>query len=125
MCGLQASPVPDVWLQLLELCAAEPDCQPTVLRSLARQLAEARAALAQQLAEQRVLTAQQLAELRGVVTQQQQQITTQQQVIAAAQQQMAAQEQRLLAQQITAAEQGPRIAALEGQLQALLQRHPL
>jgi hypothetical protein len=43
---LQDGSAPDVWLQLLERCAAEPDCQPqasTALRSLAQQLAEQRA----------------------------------------------------------------------------------
>jgi hypothetical protein len=48
-----------VWLQLLERCAAEPNCQPTALRSLA-----------QQLAEQRELT----LHLQHQVSQQQQQI---------------------------------------------------
>ena len=77
---LQATSAPDVWLQLLERCAADPDCQPTALRSLA-----------EQLAEQKALTAQQ-----------QHQLAVQQQVAAA---------------------QGARIAALEGQLQQLLQHH--
>jgi hypothetical protein len=38
VCMLQKGSGPDVWLQLLELCAAEPACQPTALRSLAQQL---------------------------------------------------------------------------------------
>jgi hypothetical protein len=114
---LQAGSAPDVWLQLLLRCAAEPGCASSVLRSLAHQLAEARTTSAQQLAEQRALTAQQLAELRGLVSQQQQQVTAQQQMIAGQQQQIAMQEQRLSTQQLSAAEQGARIAALERQLQ--------
>ena len=57
---LQEGPAPDVWLQLLEDCAADPTCQPPAMRSLA-----------QQLAEQRALT----AELQQQVSDQQQQIT--------------------------------------------------
>jgi hypothetical protein len=37
---LQEGPAPDVWLQLLMLCAAKLDGQPEALRSLAQQLAE-------------------------------------------------------------------------------------
>jgi hypothetical protein len=97
-----------VWLQLLECCAAEPDCQPAALCSLAKMLAD-----------QRVLTLQQqqrLVEQEAGSRQQQQQLSTQQQVIAA-------QQQQLQAQQQVAAEQGARIAALEGQLQQLMQHH--
>ena len=43
---LQAGSPPDVWLQLLERCAAEPGCQPMVLRNLAHQLAEQRQQIA-------------------------------------------------------------------------------
>ena len=108
-CVLQAGSAPDVWLQLLEECAGDPNCQPTVLRGLAQQLAEQRALTAQQqtaqqqemsnaqqqLAEQAATTAQQLAELRAIVAQQQEQIAAQQQQIAmllqlSAQQQVAA-----------------------------------
>ena len=48
VCVVQDGPDPDVWLQLLERCAAEPNCQPTALRSLAQQL----------LAQQQQITAQ-------------------------------------------------------------------
>jgi len=39
---LQAGPdqAPDVWLQLLEHCAASGSCYPSIIRSLAQQLAE-------------------------------------------------------------------------------------
>lgn len=98
---LQAPLAPDVWLQLLECCAADPDCQPSALRSLA-----------QQLADQRVLTKQhaaQLSEQRALNAQQQQQI-------AGLQDQLSAQEQLV-------AEQGMQyralVAGLEGQLREL------
>jgi hypothetical protein len=90
-----------VWLQLLECCAAEPDCQPAALCSLAKALAQQRALTTQQQ--------QRLAEQEAANRQQQQQLVDQQ--------------QQLLAQQQVAAEQGARIAALEGQLQQLLQHH--
>jgi hypothetical protein len=51
--------------------------------------------LAQQLAEQRATTTQQLGELRGLCTQQQQQMATQQQHIAAQQQQITAQQHQI------------------------------
>lgn len=57
--------------------------------------------------------AQQLAEQKAMVVRQQQQIAHLQEQ----------QERQLLAQQQVAAEQGARIAALEGQLQQLLQHH--
>jgi hypothetical protein len=38
---------PDVWLQLLERCAAQPGAQSTALRSLAQQLPEHKAQTAQ------------------------------------------------------------------------------
>jgi hypothetical protein len=74
ICLLQADPAPDVWLQLLELCASDPDCQPTALRSLARQLAD------QQLltTQQRVLNAQQQQQIAGL----QDQLSAQQRVVA-------------------------------------------
>jgi hypothetical protein len=103
---LQDGHVPDVWLQLLERCAADPNCQPTALRSLAHQLSD-----------QKAQSEQQAAELRAVVAHQQQQI-------ACLEGQQKQQEQQLLAQQQVAAAQGSRIAALEGQLQQLLQRKP-
>jgi hypothetical protein len=40
---LQDGSAPDVWLQLLERCAADPTCQPAALHSLAQQLSEQRA----------------------------------------------------------------------------------
>jgi hypothetical protein len=95
---VQDGSIPDVWLQLLERCAADPECQPTTLRSLA-----------QQLSKQRTQSEQQLAELRAVVAHQQQQIAHLQQ------QQM----QQLSACQQVAAAQDARFAALEGQLQQL------
>ncbi len=74
---LQANTGPDVWLQLLEYCATDPDCQPTALRSLAQQLAEQRAFSAQRLAKQRVVN-----------TRLQRQVLDQQQHIAGLQKQM-------------------------------------
>jgi hypothetical protein len=62
--------------------------------------------LAEQLAQQRALTSEH------------------QQQLAAQQRQIAAQQQQLSAQQQVAAEQGARIAALEGVLQQQLQREP-
>lgn len=70
LCALQAGSPPDVWLKLLEQCAAEPSCQPTVLCSLARQLAEQQATAAQQLADVKTAAAQQLAEQRATTAQQ-------------------------------------------------------
>lgn len=63
---------PDVWLQLLEVCAAEPRCQPTALRSLAQQLAQQKAATAQQLQQGTLIAEQQqqLAALQQVVVEQ-------------------------------------------------------
>jgi hypothetical protein len=98
---VQAGPVA-VWLQLLERCATNSDCQPTVVCSLA-----------QQLVEQRALTVQQQQQLLDL----QQQMSAQQQLIAA-------QQQQLVTQQQIAAQQGRRIAALEQHLQQLLQRQP-
>jgi hypothetical protein len=59
---LQDGSAPDVWLQLLERCAAEPDCQPAALRGLGQQLAEQRAlttTLQQRVCAQEQLSAQQ------------------------------------------------------------------
>jgi hypothetical protein len=94
ICLLQADPAPDVCLQLLELCASDPDCQPTALRSMAQQLAE------------------------------QQLLTTQQRVLNAhQQQQIAGLQDQLSAQQRIVAEQGMQhrtlVASLESQLQEL------
>ncbi len=63
---LQADSAPDVWLQLLEHCAAEPDCQPTALRSLAQQLAEQKA-LTAQLRQQVLDQHEQLGDLQGLL----------------------------------------------------------
>jgi hypothetical protein len=49
VCVVQDRADPDVWLQLLERCAAEPNCQPTAMRSMAQQL----------VAQQQQITAQQ------------------------------------------------------------------
>ncbi len=57
-------PVPDVWLQLLERCAAESGCQPTILRTLAQQLEEQRA-LTTQLRQQVSDQQQQMVGLQG------------------------------------------------------------
>jgi hypothetical protein len=105
-----------VWLQLLECCAAEPDCQPAALCSLTRSLAEQRALTAQQQ--------QRLAKQEAANRQQHQQLLDQQQQLSAQQELVAEQQQQLSAQQQIAAEQGARIAALEGWLQQLLQRLP-
>ena len=106
---LQKGQEPDVWLQLLERCAAEdPTCQPTALRSLA-----------QQLAEQRVLYARQLAEQRALTAQQQQQLAAQHQLITAQQQQLVIQQQQLSSQQEVMTEQGAQFAAQQGQLQGM------
>jgi hypothetical protein len=110
---LQEGDASDVWLQLLERCAAEPDCQPTALRSLAQQLAEQRALTAQHghqlpiqqkklLAQeqqiaglQEQLSAQQLSEERTLTTQLQQQVSDQQQRMLEQEQQIAGLQGRL------------------------------
>lgn len=81
---LQAGSGGDVWLQLLERCAADPDCQPTAMRSLA-----------QQLAEQSALTARYEQQLSA----QQQHMSAQEQLIAAQQQQIAGLQGQIAAQQ--------------------------
>lgn len=71
-CILQADAVHQsvpVWLQLLECCAADPEGQPTALRSLAQQLAEKRALSGQQQ--------QQIAQLQKQVSVQEQLSTEQ------------------------------------------------
>lgn len=100
---VQAGPVA-VWLQLLERCAAEPGCQPIILRSLA-----------QQLVEQRVQSEKELVESRAVVAHQQQQIARLQQH---QEQQTSAQQQSSAHQQVVA-EQGALIAGLRDQLQEM------
>ena len=103
---MQAGSAPDVWLQLLERCAAEPGCQPAALRSLA-----------QQLAEHRVLTAQQ-AQLCGV---QQRQISSLLQQIGGLQWCVNAQQQQGYLQQQQLSAQQQQIAGLQEQLREVLQ----
>jgi hypothetical protein len=67
---------PDVWLQLLERCAAEPGCHPTILRHLAQQQAEQRALAAQQLLAQQQLVSAQNLQMSDL----QQQLSAQQEV---------------------------------------------
>jgi uncharacterized coiled-coil protein SlyX len=105
---LQVGPSPDVWLQLLERCAADPACHPTAMRGLA-----------QQLAKQRVLTAdhqQSLAWAHHMIGrlidgsgrhQQHQWMVN------------CSNQQQVSALQQVVAEQGAYIAGLEGQLQQL------
>ena len=62
MCWLQAGSAPDVWLQLLEHCAAaNPDHQPAAVDILA-QLAEKQQQKQQQHAAQQSVAAEQAAE---------------------------------------------------------------
>ena len=111
--ALQEGSASDVWLQLLERCAAEAECQPTAVRSLAQQLAEQKALTArhehqlstqqqqllvqeQQIADlQEQLSAQQLAEQRTLTTQLQQQVSDQQQGMLEQEQQIAGLQGRL------------------------------
>jgi hypothetical protein len=117
---LQDGSVPTVWLQLLERCVAEPDCHPTALHSLAQQLAEQRAVSA--LLQQQLLAQQQVSHYLSV--QSAQQLAEQRALNAHQQQQIGGLHMMLLSHQQVAAEQGARIAALEGALQQLLQRQP-
>jgi hypothetical protein len=110
---LQAGSSPDVWLQLLEQCAADGNCQPTVMRSLARQLAEQRALTLTE--QQRVCAHQQhIAHQHQQIASLQWQVSTQHQHTMVLQQQLAAQQQ-------FAAQQAAQIAALQQQLQQVLQ----
>ena len=89
--ALQDDAAPDVWLQLLERCAAEPGWQPPAPRSLAQQLAQQGvlsaqqqqqiadlqdrlSAQQQQMAEQQALTTQKLTEQRALIQELQQQV---------------------------------------------------
>lgn len=111
VCVAQEVAGPAVWLQLLERCVAEHNCQPTALCSLA-----------QQLADQRVLTVQQqqqISDQQQQLSAQQQQILDQQQQLLAQQQQGAAQQQQLLAQQQATAQQGSQVLTLQAQLQVM------
>lgn len=59
MCVLQAGSPPDVWLQVLEECAADPNCQPIALRN-------AIATISQQQTETRALVKEQQEEVAGL-----------------------------------------------------------
>lgn len=72
---LQASAAPDVWLQLLQQCVADPNCQTTALH-------QAICILAQQMVEQRALSAQQVSDQQERLLAQKQQIEVQQKQIA-------------------------------------------
>ena len=119
---LQEDSHPDVWLQLLEECAADPACQPTALHCLAQQLAKHRNVAAQQLSAQqhqnRALQ-QQLAAQQQLVSEQQHQISDLQQQLSAQQGVAAEQQQLVVQQQQVVAAQGAQIAGLQDQLQAL------
>jgi chromosome segregation ATPase len=117
---LQAVSAPDVWLQLLGHCVADPDDQPTALRSVVQLLAEQRALGASQQ--------QQIADLRAQLSAQQQAASEQ---LAGLQERFSAQQrgaaehlaglqEQLSAQQQLATEQGAQIAALHAQLQQVL-----
>lgn len=119
---LQAISAPDVWLQLLEHCAADPDDQPTALCSVVQLVAEQRALCArqqQQIADLRAqLSAQQHAaaeQLAGL----QDRLSAQQQVAA---KHLAGLQEQVTAQQQLVAEQGAQIAALQAQMLQMLQR---
>lgn len=102
-----------MWLQLLEQCVAEGNCQPTVMRSLAHQLAEQRALTLTE--QQRVCAHQQhIAHQHQQIAGLQWQVSTQHQHTMVLQQQLAAQQQ-------FAAQQAAQIAALQQQLQQVLQ----
>jgi hypothetical protein len=110
---LQAGTAPDVWLQLLERCAADSVCQTTVLRSLAQQLAEQRALT--QAQQQQVWVHEQH------IVQQHQQISGLQWHVSTQQQHTMVLHQQLVAQQQVAAQQAAQIADLQQQLQQVLQ----
>jgi len=97
---LQAAPgqPPDVWLQLLERCAADSECQPAITCNLAQQLAVQEALNRQQQ--------QDLTDLRQDATNLRQQLAEQQQLNAALQEQVAG--------------HGAQLQALEAKLQQLL-----
>jgi len=93
---LQAAPnqAPDVWLQLLQHCAAaDTSCHLGVIKSLTEQVAE----------------------------QQQQQLVEQQQQLVEQQQQNAEQQQQLAALQEVVSRQGAQLQALQVQVQSSLQ----
>jgi hypothetical protein len=106
---LQDGSAPDVWLQLLEHCAADPYCQPTAMCHLGRRLAKQMALTARQQQQiavlQEQLSAQPLSEQGALTTQLQQQVSDQQQRLSAQGQMIGVQQQQ--------------IAGLQGQLQEL------
>jgi hypothetical protein len=66
---LQIGPEPAMWLQLLELCAAEAGCQPAALHSLAEQLVAQQqqiAAQQRQLVVQQQVASKQDAQIAGL-----------------------------------------------------------
>lgn len=99
---------PDVWMQLLEHCAADPTCQPKTVRSLARQLSKQRVQLQDRVAAQEQL-----------MSDQQQRVLAQDQLIAEQQQQIAMQQQQIAGFQGQIAAQQQDTAGLQGQLQEL------
>jgi len=114
---LQAGPgePPDVWLQLLERCAADSDCQPAIIRNLAQQLLEREAINSQQQEQEQQLTdlQQQLAEQEHINSQQQQDL-------ADLRQQLVEQQQLNAALQEQVAGHGAQLQALEAKFQQLL-----
>jgi len=70
---LQAGPdrPPDVWLQLLELCAADSTCQRSIIRSHAQQLVQQQRDL-KDLWQQLALVQQQVTGLQQQLAQQEQ-----------------------------------------------------
>jgi DNA anti-recombination protein RmuC len=121
-----ASAPPNVWLQLLEQCATIHDCHPSILHTLAQQLAEQRARttqLEQQVSDQQqaaVVRQQHIASLQEQASNQQQLVAAlQQQVASMQQQQQQQQQQRVMAQEQLIAVQQLQISGLQGQLQDL------
>ena len=91
---LQTDSGPDVWLQLLVRCAAEPDCQPAAMCSLTDQrfLTEMRAVDQERLLQQEQLIAQQ----QQLIAQLQQTDTMQQADMAGLEWQLRARQQLML-----------------------------
>jgi septal ring factor EnvC (AmiA/AmiB activator) len=107
---------PDIWVQLLERCAAEQAAQPAVFGSVVRELQQQREQAAQQAAqlqEQQEQAAQLATQLQQQVTQQAVQLQQQEQELEATRAVAAA------AAAEAAGLQG-RVQALEGQLQEVL-----
>jgi hypothetical protein len=83
---------PDVWVQLLERCAADQQCQPALISSVVLQLQQQQQDTKEQVAAARAEAAAEAAELRG----------------------------QLQTAGAEAAELRGRVQALEGQLQEML-----